>query len=120
MTQSPIPIRAAVCHDMTETPYTRLGDGPTLVLVAADAEVRGSLMRALSRRFRVIAPELPDTFESIGSTFATWLRGFLDALGTGRVTLVADDRFRAAAIAFAGIYEDVTLSEELLAEVGVR
>jgi len=105
---TPQPIRALVCDGTAETPYTRAGCGSTLVLVAADAEVRQSLVAALSRRFCVIAPDTPVPSDPAvaGTTFSGWLSGFLDALGADRVTLVADGRFGAAVIAFAGIDPD--------------
>src|SRR5687767_12606348 len=102
------PIRALVCVGTMETPYTRAGSGPTVVLVAADAEDRQSLTAALSRRFCVIAPDTPAPVDAsaASTSFSGWLRGFLDALGADRVTLVSDGRFGAAAIAFAVIDPD--------------
>ena len=105
---TPPSIRALVCVGTIETPYTRAGSGSTLVLVAADAGARQSLIAALSRRFCVIAPDTPAPGDPsvAGASFSGWLRGFLDALGADRVTLVSDGRFGAAAIAFAVIDPD--------------
>jgi pimeloyl-ACP methyl ester carboxylesterase len=80
--------------------YSRAGSGQPVVLAGWSATCTGpheAVRAALAQRFRLMVPE-----SSPGPRdFSGWLRGFLDGLGLGRVTLVADDTFGLPAIGFA-------------------
>lgn len=78
--------------------YVDEGQGEVLLLLhgmAGSSETWRSVVRPLSRNFRVVAPDLlghggsdkPRSDYSLGA-FAVLLRDLLDALGIARVTLV--------------------------------
>jgi hypothetical protein len=102
---SPAPAftRATVCCGPVETGYRRAGHGDTVVaLVARDWPAAASLFPGLARDFRLIVPELEPADGSRGRPhFAAWLTDFLDGLGLSNVTLLADERFGAAALGAA-------------------
>ena len=93
---------ATVCCGRVETRYRRAGRGENVVALAArDWPASPSLFPALARDFRVIVPE-PHPRGDAGErlAFDGWLTGFLDGLGLTNVTLLADERFTAAALGF--------------------
>ena len=94
--------RATVCCGPVETGYRRAGRGETVVALAAhDWPAAPSLLPALARDFRVIVPDLlPHGDAGAPLAFDGWLTGFLDGLGLANVTLLADERFTAAALGF--------------------
>ena len=103
---SPAPpfTRATVCCGPVETGYRRAGRGNTVVALAArDWTAAPSLFAALARDFRLIVPEIDraDDDPAQRPAFAEWLSGFLDGLGLADVTLLADERFAAAALGWA-------------------
>lgn len=78
--------------------YRDAGEGETLLLIhgmAGSSQTWREVMPRLSRRYRVIAPDMlghgqsgkPRTDYSLGA-FAVWLRDFLDELGVDSVTIV--------------------------------
>lgn len=106
--------RASLCAGPWETPYARAGSGPALLLLADPADpFASSLVDALARTHRVVAPEPPAEARNLAARetaresgdFAGWLRDFLDGLGMTEVPLVtADPHLGAAALAFAMAY----------------
>jgi len=100
---APVFTRATVCCGPVETGYRRAGRGDTVVaLVARDWPAAASLFPALARDFRLIVPELdPADGSRERPHFAAWLTDFLDGLGVSNVTLLADERFGAAALGAA-------------------
>src|SRR5689334_8100309 len=98
---------ATACAGGRETPYRRAGHGDPVVLLASpESPTAASLFDALAQRHRVYSPKLPGQLPTEGAskprtTFADWLRGFLDALGVTRTAIVADEQSGAAAVGFA-------------------
>jgi len=98
---------ATACADGRETPYRRAGHGDPVVLLAApESPTAAPLFEALAQRHRVYSPKiLAQLAEKESSrcrtTFGDWLRGFLDALGVTRASIVADEHAGAAALGFA-------------------
>jgi hypothetical protein len=86
--------------DGRETHYLRAGTGRPVLLLAGDPSVSGALVGALPRHFRAIAPRIsppsPDAPE-----FIPWIRGFLDALGIPRASIVVGPCFAAQILAFS-------------------
>lgn len=107
---TPPRVEAVVQVGSAETPYTRIGRGPVVLMLCADG-IRGPLGTLLGGRlaaqFRVIVP-LPLAAASEAASQAsalhspsTWLRGLVDGLGLVRPAVVADERFGLAALDFA-------------------
>lgn len=98
--------RAVVRVGTTVTEYSRSGSGKPVVVLGLTEALRrcprSVLQEALSSRFKVILPESSPT----PGEFVGWLRAFLDGLGLGRVSLVADDSLGVAAIGFTLIESD--------------
>ena len=98
---------ATACADGRETPYRRAGHGDPVVLLAVpESPTAPPLFEALAQRHRVYSPKIPAQLAATESprcrtTFAEWLRGFLDALGVTRASIVADEHAGAAAVGFA-------------------
>jgi pimeloyl-ACP methyl ester carboxylesterase len=97
---------ATVCDGCTDTIYLRSGRGTPVILLAEPHETREALLRRLAHCYRVIAPDhssSPGKTWDSGDTreFTDWLRGFLDALGLTRTSIVAVDGFAAQARGFA-------------------
>lgn len=113
------------------TRYHRRGAGrPVLLLVvdppadpgrddvavpAARAVAWPALADALAARFRTIEPEPPAPG---ASTFAAWLRDFLDGLGVDAAALVAAGRLGEAVLAFADSDAERVARVLLLDEAG--
>lgn len=82
------------------TRYRRSGSGRPVVLLDAPRDVESAaadLTELLSRRFRVLVPDLPDGQVDL----AAWLRDFLEALGLERAAVVVADRVGIAALNLA-------------------
>lgn len=79
----------------------RAGRGAPVVLLVQDPEVAELLVTGFPRRFRALAPILGSATEARTPDFSSWVRRFLDALGTPRVSLVADASFAADALGYA-------------------
>ena len=98
-------ICATVCVGVAETRYTRAGSGDPVVILAEASGLRPVLMAPLSRQFRVMAPELCEPAQTSAEdeelSIVDRVTGFVDCLGLSEVSLVADERFGAAAIALA-------------------
>jgi hypothetical protein len=95
---------ATVCSGPVDASYRRAGRGHTVVaLTAADWHGGPTLFAALADDFRLIVPTLerPSAARADSPAFAHWLTAFLDGLGLEAVTLVADERFGAAALGCA-------------------
>jgi pimeloyl-ACP methyl ester carboxylesterase len=96
---------AIVVDKGSETAYRRSGRGePVLVLASSDSPVSSALFGALARNHLVVTPSACGGEAEVatrGSSFAGWLRGFLDALGLSRISIVADETAGAAALGFA-------------------
>lgn len=90
------------------TRYARAGSGTTVVLLMTrplDHDTAGSaLFEALSKRLRVIAPELPARASSARADelreVATWMQEFLDGLGIDRASLVMDEELALTTLGF--------------------
>src|ERR1700736_466368 len=96
--------------------YREAGQGPAGLLIhgmAASPYTGRQMVRHLSRRYRVIAPDLighgqsakPRGDYSLGA-FAVWLRDLLDELGIGRVTLVGQSLGGGVAMQFVHQHPD--------------
>ena len=100
-------MHATVVDNRRETAYRRAGQGePVLLLAARESASSTELFGALARSHRVYAPVLPTGVGEAPTGRArpeltAWLRGFLDALGVTRISIMADETIGAAAIAFA-------------------
>ena len=78
--------------------YQDVGDGDTLLLIhgiAGSSATWRAVIPQLSKRYRVVAPDLPGHGKSAKprgdyslGAFAVWLRDLLDELGITRVTVV--------------------------------
>jgi hypothetical protein len=86
------------------TRYRRLGTGWPVVLLAPGAGDGGALWPGLAEAVaagaRALLPAL-DAADAPPAALAATLRGFLDGLGLGRVSLVAAAPFGEAALRFA-------------------
>src|SRR5512142_1758111 len=91
--------------------YRERGQGPALLLIhgmAGSSETWRAVIPQLSKRYRVIAPDLlghgqsakPRGDYSLGA-FAVWLRDLLDELGITRVTVVGHSLGGGVAMQFA-------------------
>ncbi len=70
------------------TRYVRRGSGPSVLLLAADAEsnpVWGPLVENLSGTHRLVVPQLPS--KCVDAT--EWLRGFIEGIGLTAVLMIA-------------------------------
>jgi pimeloyl-ACP methyl ester carboxylesterase len=96
--------------------YRDAGDGEVLLLIhgmAGSSETWRSVMPALSKKFRVVAPDLlghgqsakPRGDYSLGA-FAVWLRDFLDELGIGRASVVGHSLGGGVAMQFVYQHPD--------------
>lgn len=90
--------------------YREAGQGPVLLLIhgmAGSSYTWRAVIPQLSKRYRVIAPDLighgqsakPRGDYSLGA-FAVWLRDLLDELGISRVTLVGQSLGGGVAMQF--------------------
>ena len=83
-----------------ETHYLRAGRGAP-VLLLAEAATAGALIGGLPRNFRSIAPQLPGPVETVAANFNPWIRGFLDALGIPKVSVIVGPCLSAQTLGFA-------------------
>ena len=86
-------------HDAT-TQYLRSGRGPSVLLLSGDEQISGALIAELPKRYRLIVPDVPPSLAATASGFHTWLRGFLDALGINRASIVTGPCFAAQVLGF--------------------
>lgn len=103
--------RGTVQAGPVRTAYLAAGSGDPVVLVhgaAGGAVAWVTLIGALSRHFRVIAPDVVGYGESDKPSarydrpyFVSWLRQFADALGLGRFNLIGNSQGAAIAAQFA-------------------
>ncbi|GAB1812115.1 alpha/beta fold hydrolase [Mycobacterium sp. MUNTM1] len=102
--------------------YRDAGEGEVLLLIhgmAGSSETWRSVIPPLSKKFRVIAPDLlghgesakPRTDYSLGA-FAVWLRDFLDELGVGRATVVGHSLGGGVAMQF--VYQHPDYAQRLI------
>jgi pimeloyl-ACP methyl ester carboxylesterase len=102
--------------------YRDEGDGEVLLLIhgmAGSSETWRSVIPPLSKKFRVIAPDLlghgesakPRTDYSLGA-FAVWLRDFLDELGVSRATVVGHSLGGGVAMQF--VYQHPDYAQRLI------
>lgn len=102
--------------------YRDEGDGEVLLLIHGMAGSSGtwrSVIPALSKRFRVIAPDLlghgesakPRTDYSLGA-FAVWLRDFLDQVGVSQATVVGHSLGGGVAMQF--VYQHPDYAKRLI------
>ncbi|OMC23804.1 alpha/beta fold hydrolase [Mycobacterium colombiense] len=102
--------------------YRDAGDGEVLLLIhgmAGSSETWRSVIPPLSKKFRVIAPDLlghgesakPRTDYSLGA-FAVWLRDFLDELGVSRATVVGHSLGGGVAMQF--VYQHPDYAQRLI------
>jgi hypothetical protein len=97
-------VRACVVARGTDTKYLRAGRGEPVLVLAGDPAVAQAIVIRLPRRFRALAPEAPPPRVAGARTtgdFASWTRDFLDALGVGRVAVIADPSFAGPALGLA-------------------
>jgi pimeloyl-ACP methyl ester carboxylesterase len=91
--------------------YRDEGDGETLLLVhgmAGSSATWRELIPRLASQFRVVAPDLlghgesdkPRSDYSLGG-YAIWLRGFMDAMGIARATVIGQSLGAGIAMQFA-------------------
>jgi pimeloyl-ACP methyl ester carboxylesterase len=71
------------------------------VLLLAEPAAASALIGGLPRHFRSIAPKLPAPVETIAANFNPWIRGFLDALGIPRVSVIVGPGLSAQTLGFA-------------------
>ncbi|HEX5256657.1 MAG TPA: alpha/beta fold hydrolase [Mycobacterium sp.] len=102
--------------------YRDEGEGEVLLLIhgmAGSSETWRSVIPPLSKKFRVIAPDLlghgesakPRTDYSLGA-FAVWLRDFLDELGVSRATVVGHSLGGGVALQF--VYQHPDYAQRLI------
>ncbi len=102
--------------------YRDEGDGEVLLLIhgmAGSSETWRAVIPPLSKKFRVIAPDLlghgesakPRTDYSLGA-FAVWLRDFLDELGISRATVVGHSLGGGVAMQF--VYQHPDYAQRLI------
>jgi pimeloyl-ACP methyl ester carboxylesterase len=102
--------------------YRDEGDGEVLLLIhgmAGSSETWRSVIPPLSKKFRVIAPDLlghgesakPRTDYSLGA-FAVWLRDFLDELGVSHATVVGHSLGGGVAMQF--VYQHPDYAQRLI------
>jgi len=89
-------IDAAVFVDGVETAYTRMGDGPIVIVLASDPAQRTALGRLFATRHRVILPHPPGPPGHADPSAVDWLSGFLDGLGMEHADIVTDEEWAAA------------------------
>lgn len=96
--------------------YQDVGDGDTLLLIhgiAGSSATWRAVTPQLSKRYRVVAPDLPGHGKSAKprgdyslGAFAVWLRDLLDELGITRVTVVGHSLGGGVAMQFAYQHRD--------------
>lgn len=102
--------------------YRDEGDGEVLLLIhgmAGSSETWRAVIPPLSKKFRVIAPDLlghgesakPRTDYSLGA-FAVWLRDLLDELGVSRATVVGHSLGGGVAMQF--VYQHPDYAQRLI------
>lgn len=102
--------------------YRDEGEGDVLLLIhgmAGSSETWRSVIPPLSKKFRVIAPDLlghgdsakPRTDYSLGA-FAVWLRDFLDELGVSHATVVGHSLGGGVAMQF--VYQHPDYAQRLI------
>ena len=102
--------------------YRDEGNGEVVLLIhgmAGSSETWRSVIPPLSKKFRVIAPDLlghgesakPRTDYSLGA-FAVWLRDFLDELGVSRATVVGHSLGGGVAMQF--VYQHPDYAQRLI------
>ncbi|MCA2245338.1 MULTISPECIES: alpha/beta fold hydrolase [Mycobacterium] len=102
--------------------YRDEGDGEVLLLIhgmAGSSETWRSVIPRLSKKFRIVAPDLlghgqsakPRTDYSLGA-FAVWLRDFLDELGVSQATVVGHSLGGGVAMQF--VYQHPDYAERLI------
>lgn len=102
--------------------YRDDGDGEVLLLIhgmAGSSDTWRSVIPALSKRFRIIAPDLlghgesakPRTDYSLGA-FAVWLRDFLDQVGVSQATVVGHSLGGGVAMQF--VYQHPDYAKRLI------
>ena len=132
-TQNP-EIGSEIVCDGIRTNYHDVGEGPPVVLlhgsgpgVSAWANWRLTIP-ALSPRFRVVAPDVPgfgftERPEGISYTLDTWkahLRGFVDALGLEKFSLVGNSFGGGLALAFTAAFPERVERLVLMGSAGVK
>jgi hypothetical protein len=94
------------------TRYVRRGNGPSVVLLGADADANplwAQLLESVGATHRVIVPQLPPD----GVDQSTWLRGFIEGLGLSAVVLIAGSALCEAALDLAAM-DDFTVRKLVL------
>lgn len=102
--------------------YRAEGDGEVLLLIhgmAGSSDTWRSVIPALSKKFRVIAPDLlghgesakPRTDYSLGA-FAVWLRDLLDQFGVSQATVVGHSLGGGVAMQF--VYQHPDYAKRLI------
>lgn len=102
--------------------YRDEGDGEALLLIhgmAGSSETWRSVIPQLSKKFRIVAPDLlghgqsakPRTDYSLGA-FAVWLRDFLDELGVSQATVVGHSLGGGVAMQF--VYQHPDYAKRLI------
>lgn len=102
--------------------YRDEGDGDVLLLIhgmAGSSETWRAVIPPLSKKFRVIAPDLlghgesakPRTDYSLGA-FAVWLRDFLDELGVSHATVIGHSLGGGVAMQF--VYQHPDYAQRLI------
>ena len=109
--------------------YRDEGDGDVLLLIhgmAGSSDTWRSVIGQLSKKFRVIAPDLlghgesakPRGDYSLGA-FAVWLRDFLDELGVSQATVVGHSLGGGVAMQFAYQHPDYATRLVLISSGGL-
>jgi hypothetical protein len=100
------PIQAVVHTGELETRYWRTGSGPSVLLLLREGvstPAGRSLMTELARSCRVFVPEIQTPTAGGGlphGDLVSRLRALVDGLGLLRPSIVADETFALAALAF--------------------
>jgi hypothetical protein len=98
--------RAIVDAGAVATSYLRAGAGAPVVLLTSahsDDVAGGPLLAGLAAHYRVIAPDLAaggPTPAGCPTCFAAWLRGVLDGIGAGCVSIVAEEAYALRVLSF--------------------